>query len=93
MKSDELSETDEGGGRARIRWPLYDGREPELLERMCLGDWKSLDFMSRFWESVYDERDLLQWKRLAAAWRLRASGKSFNNIPRGSFVKIILNYR
>jgi hypothetical protein len=82
MKSDEQNETENVGGRARVRWPPYTQRERELLERKFLGDWKNLDFMERFWEPVYDERDLLQWRRIAKAWRLRLSGRSYKEISR-----------
>lgn len=36
--------------------------------------------MERFWEPVYDERDKLQWGRLANALRLRSSGTGFKII-------------
>ena len=38
--------------------------------------------MRSFWEPVYDERDLLQWRRIAKAWRLRLSGQSYKDISR-----------
>jgi len=78
----EQKRTNERGGRARVRWPPYTRRERELLERKLLGDWESLGFMSRFWEPVYDERDTLQWRRIARAWRLRLSGKKYKEISR-----------
>ena len=81
MKSDEPKGTYERGGRAkRVLWPPYDPRERELLQRKFFGDWESLGFMSRFWEPVYDERDTLQWRMLAEAWRLSRNGMQYSDI-------------
>ena len=54
--------------------------ESSLLRAKLLGDWESLEFMRDFWNPEYDERDILQYRRLAPVWRMRESGASFKQI-------------
>src|SRR3989441_2166267 len=71
----------EGGGRAqRVRWEPYTQVESSLLRAKLFGDWESLEFMRDFWNPEYDERDILQYRRLAPVWRMRESGASFKAI-------------
>src|SRR5207247_1913174 len=71
----------EGGGRAqRVYWPVYTQVESSLLRAKLLGDWESLEFMRDFWNPEYDERDILQYRRLAPVWRMRESGASYKQI-------------
>ncbi|TLY11033.1 MAG: hypothetical protein E6K84_08360 [Thaumarchaeota archaeon] len=51
-----------------------------MLRAKLLGDWESLEFMRDFWNPEYDERDILQYRRLAPVWRMRESGASFKAI-------------
>ena len=72
-----------GGGRAqRVRWPVYTQVESSLLRAKLLGDWESLEFMRDFWNLEYDERDILQYRRLVPVWRMRESGASYKALRR-----------
>ena len=51
-----------------------------MLRAKLLGDWESLEFMRDFWNLEYDERDILQYRRLAPVWRMRESGASYKQI-------------
>jgi hypothetical protein len=64
----------------RVRWPPYTPKERVVLQNKFLGDWKNLDFLETFWNPIYDEVDLVQYRRTAEAWRLRLSGKAFGSI-------------
>ena len=44
---------------------MYTQVESSLLRAKLLSDWESLEFMRDFWNPEYDERDILQYRRLA----------------------------
>ncbi|HEV2138523.1 MAG TPA: hypothetical protein VGR53_06745 [Nitrososphaerales archaeon] len=70
---------DRGG---RVRWQYFNLQERAMLERKFHGDWESLDFLENFWNPIYDQRDLFQYRRTAEVWRIRLSGKAFKEISR-----------
>jgi hypothetical protein len=78
---DTREEKKNWGGR--IRWPPYTQHERSILETKFLGDWESLEFLKAFWNPIYDEEDLSQYRRTVDVWRMRQSGKTFGNIARG----------
>src|SRR3989441_12407918 len=53
-----------------------------VLRAKLLGDWESLEFMRDFWNPEYDERDILQYRRLVPVWRMRESGASYKALRR-----------
>jgi len=59
---------------------VYTQVEVSLLRAKLLGDWESLEFMRDFWNPEYDERDILQYRRLGPVWRMRESGASYKAI-------------
>ena len=73
------NQTSKGG---RVRWPPYTPQERSVLERKFLGDWESLDFSKAFWNPIYDEEDLSQYRRATGVWRMRLSGRTFEEISK-----------
>ena len=59
---------------------MYTQVESSLLRAKLLSDWESLEFMRDFWNPEYDERDILQYRRLAPVWRMHGSGASYKQI-------------
>lgn len=53
-----------------------------MLNEKFHGDWENLDFLQSFWNPIYDERDVFQYRRTADVWRLRQSGKTFEGISK-----------
>ncbi len=71
--------TEQGG---RVRWPPYTQQERSILEGKFLGDWESLEFLKAFWNPIYDQEDLCQYRRAAEVWRMRLSGKAYKSIAK-----------
>lgn len=53
-----------------------------MLDGKFPGDWENLGFLRGFWNPIWDHRDVVQYRRLAQAWRLRHQGRSFNDISK-----------
>jgi len=70
-------QTNKGG---RVRWPVYTEQERALLQRKFSGDWENLDFLEAFWNPVYDEGDLIQYRRAAKVWKMRLAERKFKEI-------------
>ncbi|MDA4128186.1 MAG: hypothetical protein OK422_01780 [Thaumarchaeota archaeon] len=68
--------------KRRRLWPRYTEDERSILRRKFLGHWENLDFLEDFWNLIWDERDLQQYRRVAKVWRLRQSGKKFGEISK-----------
>jgi len=68
--------------RSRVRWPPNDELEHSILESKFFGDRDGLDFLETFWNPIYDETDLLQYRRTADVWRTRMSGRTFKDISK-----------
>jgi hypothetical protein len=68
-----------GGWKDRTPWPKYTPEELHLL-REKLSSWDDLKFMQDYWNVVYDEKDLAQYRRLADVWRLREQGRQQHEI-------------
>jgi len=79
MKENENGRKSRGGWEDRKAWPKYTPEELDLL-RKKLSSWDDLKFMQDFWNIVYDERDIAQWKRFADVWRLSAQGEQQGSI-------------
>jgi hypothetical protein len=67
-------------GRERVRWPAYAPRERAILKAKFLGDWQDLGFLENFWNPIYDDEDILQYRKAADVWRLRLAGRTFKSI-------------
>jgi len=78
MKENENG-TSKGGWKDRTPWPKYTPEELRLL-REKLSSRDDLTFMEDYWNVVYDERDLAQWRRLADVWRLSDQGQQQREI-------------
>ncbi len=66
--------------RLRARWQPYMDDERQQLLRKLASDPHKLDFLSDFWNPIYDERDKEQYQRMADTWKLRAQGVWFKSI-------------
>jgi hypothetical protein len=53
-----------------------------MLNDKFLRDWENLDFLKSFWNPIYDDKDLFQYRRTAHVWRMRRSGETFNDISK-----------
>lgn len=80
MTSYSNTTTDQNNRGGRTRWPPFTPQERSILEAKFLGNWNRLDFLETFWNPIYDKKDLLQYRRIAQAWRLRLSGETFKDI-------------
>jgi hypothetical protein len=77
----DTTENQESKG-GRVRWPPYSQQERSILEGKFLGDWESLEFLGTFWNPIYDQRDLFQYRQTVAVWRMRLLGKTFKDIAK-----------
>lgn len=63
-----------GGWGGRTPWKKFTPQEVDRL-RLELSWRNGLGFLEDFWNIVYDEKDVAQWRRFWRAWNLRAEGR------------------